>query len=213
MTLSAPQEALLKKAAAGKRGTARVSGNSVRTALTYEDDNMDSAEVSTQSGTRIGRVYKSSYYYEQRLRGLRYSLGGRSVPCWAMDEGPLSGSFSLGFGPDRYTHSHYRTRRAALEDLVREHLERGEEEKKVIEFRQLHPEARFRIKDSQRRIRIGTVVNLHAGGLTLRDFTGKGDVKIRRQAIREDRSATILEVQLGRNRRWQAVANAMYEEH
>ena len=36
MILSGPQERLLKRAAAGKRGTARVKGNSVRTAKSLD---------------------------------------------------------------------------------------------------------------------------------------------------------------------------------
>lgn len=181
--------------------------------LLHRDGNKDGAEVYFSSGTQIGYVFKSSYTYSPPIyKGSRIAREHRSVKCWAIEAGSsgFESKLSKGIGSDRCSHSHFRTRRDALERLLREHFERGEEEAKVIAFAKSHPEARFRIPNVNGTVVVGEVIRPHPGGLHVRR-AGVADVKVRRRAMQEDRGA-ILEVQLRPRGRWEAVANAMYED-
>lgn len=182
--------------------------------LQYHDDD-DGAEVLSPSGVAIGRVFKSSYTYSPPThRGSRIARYHRSVSCWRMEEGPRTViGLSLGIGDDRYSHGPFQTRREALEAIVRQYLERAMEEAEVADFAKGNPEARFRLLDRDKRQHLGQVLNLHQGGLVVRDPSkpsGQRDLKVRRRAIREDRGA-VLEVQLRPKGHWQAVVNAMDE--
>jgi hypothetical protein len=183
--------------------------------LQYHDDDGDSAEVLSPGGVAIGRVFKGSYTYSPPLyHGSRVAREHRKVACWHMEEGPgTTSNLSRGIGADRYSHGPFQTRRRALEVMVSQYLERAMEEDEVATFAKANPDARFRLIDRDKRQHLGKVLNLHPGGLVVRDPSkppGQRDLKVRRRAIREDRGA-VLEVQLRPNARWQAVANAMAE--
>jgi len=184
--------------------------------LELRPDGEDNWEVSTEGGAQIGRVYKSTYTYSPPThRGSRIAKYHKSVKCWRMEEGPKRSGYSLdsGFGFDRYGHGPYETRKAALEAMVSELLERSNEERAVIDFSRAHSEARFRLSSNGIE-HVGIVINRHPGGLVVRDPTkpgGEREIRVRRRQIREDRGS-VLQVQLRKGGRWEPIVNAMFEE-
>lgn len=72
-------------------------------------------ESVTYLGHNIGRVYKSTYTYSPPLhKGSRVARYHKAVACWRYSMGTFNGLT-------------FKTRRAALEHLVRSHIERAAE--------------------------------------------------------------------------------------